>query len=83
MKQKEAMDLPEPKLISPLLDGFQVGDAISDHHGVRSFPAMPKDSDERYIVKIISIPASQTKVQALLLAGAFADEVGAAPEPSG
>lgn len=70
--------MPEPKLISPLLDGFQVGDAISDHHGVRSFPAMPKDSDERYIVKIISIPASQTKVQALLLAGAFADEVGAA-----
>ena len=76
-KQKEAMDLSEPKLISPLLDGFHMGDAISDRHGVRCFPAMPQDSDEKYIVKIISIPANQTKVQALLFAGAFSDEAAA------
>lgn len=74
---KEAMDLSEPKLISPLLDGYHMGDAISDHHGVRSYPAIHQDSDEKYIVKIISIPASQVKVQALLLTGAFSDEAAA------
>ena len=71
------MDLSEPKLISPLLDGFQMGDAISDRHGARCHPAMPQESDEKYIVKIISIPANQTKVQGLLLAGAFSDEASA------
>ena len=32
---------------------------------------MPNDSDKRYIVKIISIPASQVQLDALLLAGAY------------
>lgn len=71
------MNLSEPKLISPLLNGFHMGDAISDRYGVRSYPAMPQDSDEKYIVKIISIPANQNKVQALLFAGAFSDEAAA------
>jgi len=63
----------EPKLVSPLLDDFAVGEAISQHYGVRSYPAMQKDSDSKYIVKIISIPASQRSLDALLLAGAFPD----------
>lgn len=61
------------KLISPLLDQFNMGDPISSHDGVRCCPAMRKDSDERYIVKIISIPASQTQLDALLLTGAYPD----------
>lgn len=61
------------KLISPLLDQFHMGDPISSHDGVRCCPAMRKDSDERYIVKIISIPASQTQLDALLLTGAYPD----------
>ena len=65
--------MSEPKLISPLLDNFIMGDPISDHHGVRCCPAMAKNSDDKYIVKIISIPASQSKVEALLLTGAYAD----------
>jgi len=63
----------EPKLISPLLDGFVMGSPISSHDGVVCCPAMKADSDDKYIVKIISIPASQVKLDALLLAGAFHD----------
>ena len=66
-----------PKLISPLLDGFVMGDAISDHNGVRCCPAMRMADSGKYIVKIISFPASQTKLDALLLAGAFSDRASA------
>lgn len=66
-----------PKLISPLLDGFVMGDAISDHDGVRCCPAMRMTDSGKYIVKIISLPASQTKLDALLLAGAFSDRASA------
>lgn len=69
--------MSEPKLISPLLDNFIMGDPISNHHGVRCCPALKKESDEKYIVKIISIPASQTQLDALLLTGAYPDEASA------
>jgi serine/threonine protein kinase len=70
---KEAMELSEPKLVSPLLDGFILGEAISDHHGVSCCPAIHESTNERYIVKIISIPATQVQLDALLLTGACAD----------
>ncbi len=63
--------MPEPKLISPLLDGFAMGAPISSHHGVRCCPAMKQDSNDKYIVKIISVPASQVQLEALLLTGAY------------
>lgn len=69
--------MSEPRLISPMLDGFAMGSPISEHHGVRCCPAMADDSDRKYIVKIISIPASQVQLEALLLTGAFADEASA------
>lgn len=62
--------MSEIKLISPMLDNFAIGDPISEHSGVRCCPAMPNDSNKRYIVKIISVPASQVQVDALLLTGA-------------
>lgn len=65
--------MAEIKLISPLLDQFDVGDPISAHDGVCCCPAMRKGTDERYILKIISIPASQTQLDALLLTGAYPD----------
>ena len=65
--------MSEPKLISPMLDDFDMGGPISDHDGVKCCPAMRKNSDEKYIVKIISVPASQTKMDALLLTGAYSD----------
>ena len=66
--------MSEPKLISPMLDNFEIGGPLSDHDGVRCCPAMRKNSDEKYIVKIISVPASQTKLDALLLTGAYPDK---------
>lgn len=65
--------MSEPRLISPMLDGFALGSSISDHSGVNCYPAMPNDSDEHYILKTISIPASQVQLEALLLTGAYPD----------
>lgn len=69
--------MSENKLISPMLDNFDVGGSISEHNGVQCFPAMRKDSDDRYIVKSVSIPASQKQLDALLLTGAFPDAASA------
>ncbi len=63
--------MSEPKLISPLLDNFAMGDPISSHNGVQCCPAMKTDSDKKYIVKMISVPASQTQLEALLITGAY------------
>ena len=66
------------KLVSPLLDGFVMGEALSSHNGVHCYPAMKENSDNRYIVKTIAVPASQTQLDALLLTGACKDPAEAA-----
>ena len=65
--------MSEQKLVSPLLDGFVMGNPMSSHDGVRCCPAMKENKDEKYIVKIISIPESQVQLDALLLTGAYKD----------
>lgn len=69
--------MSEPKLISPLLDGFVMGNPMSNHHGVCCCPAIKENSDKKYIIKIITVPASQTQLDALLLAGAYKDPADA------
>ncbi len=69
--------MSDPKLISPLLDDFIIGDPMSEHHGVRCCPALRKDTESRYIVKIISVPASQVQLEALLLTGAYSSNEAA------
>lgn len=64
--------MSEIKLISPILDGFIVGDPISDRNGVRSCPAINESNEEKCIVKVISVPPSSTQLDALLLSGAYA-----------
>ena len=66
--------MSEPKLISPLLDNFLMGDPISEHNGIRCCPAMDQETEKKYIVKIISLPSSETQLNALLLTGALKDE---------
>ena len=66
--------MTEAKLISPMLDDFEIGGPISDHDGVRCYPAMRKNTEEKYILKVISVPASQTKLDALLLTGAYSSK---------
>ena len=62
-----------PRLISPLLDNFVMGEPIFERNGVRILPAMAQDNESKYIVKIISIPANQSQVDALLITGAYKD----------
>ncbi len=69
--------MSEIKRISPLLDNYDIGGPISEHNGVVCYPAMRKDSDDKYIVKTVSIPASQSRLDALLLTGAFPDATAA------
>lgn len=65
--------MSEAKQPASVLEGFILGDQISSHHGVRCCPAIREDCDDKYIVKIISIPATQGQLDALLLTGAYAD----------
>ena len=69
--------MSEPKLVSPLLDGFLMGNAMSEHDGIRCYPAMKEGSEEKYIVKVISVPGSQVQLDALLLTGAYKDPADA------
>ena len=69
--------MSDTKMVSPLLDGFVMGDALSHHNGVRCYPAMKENSDNRYIVKTIAVPASQKQLDALLLTGAYKDPADA------
>ncbi|MBR7178794.1 MAG: protein kinase [Oscillospiraceae bacterium] len=65
--------MSEQRHVSPILDGFSLGESFAEHSGVEAFPAMHNDSDKRFIVKKISLPASQVQVDALLLAGVYPD----------
>ena len=69
--------MSEPKLISPMLDGYIMGAPLSNHDGVCCCPAMKENSDNKYIVKIISVPSSQSQLDALLLTGAYKDAADA------
>ena len=69
--------MSEQKIISPLLDGFAMGNPMSEHDGVRCCPAIKENTDKKYIVKIITVPASQVQMDALLLAGAYKDPADA------
>ena len=68
---KEAIHMPEQFAVSPLLDGFTIGTPVNDHYGVCCYPAVKENSERKYIVKVISIPASQTQLEALLITGAY------------
>lgn len=64
--------------VSPLLDGFTIGTPVADHYGVCCYPAVKENSQRRFIVKAISVPPSQTQLDALLITGAYQDPAQAA-----
>lgn len=64
----------EIKKVSPLLDEFALGKPFSDRFGVVCYPAVHSGTNEKYILKRISIPESQTKADALVLTGACVDK---------
>ena len=69
--------MPEPNQIIPILEGFLTGGPISEHDGVSCSPAMREATEDKYILKAISVPASKAKLEAMLLAGAFSDKEAA------
>lgn len=69
--------MSEAKMISPMLDNFIMGGAMSDHHGVRCYPAIENGTEDKHIVKVISVPATSSQMDALILTGAYADREAA------
>ena len=67
-------DLQQP---ASLLDGLILGEPISNHHGVRCCPAICESNDDKFIIKIISLPESKSKLDALIFTGACSDEAQA------
>ena len=69
--------MSSPKLHLPILKGYLLGEAISSHDGVCCYPAIKRGTDEKYILKIISIPDHPDRLEALLLTGAVASKKAA------
>ncbi len=69
--------MSDSNLVSPLLDGFALGAPMSNRPGACCCPAMKEGSDQKYIVKILSVPPSQTQLDALLVTGAYKDPAAA------
>lgn len=68
------MNLADFKAVSPLTDGFAIGEPIASHFGAACYPAIHTVSKEKFILKRITIPESRSQIDALLLTGACADE---------
>lgn len=64
--------MPELRLISPILDGLMAGQCFTEHHGVHCYPAIRLETGDKYIIKVVSVPASSVQTEALLLTGAIA-----------
>lgn len=60
-----------PQIISPILDGYTLGELLSQHSSARCYRATQNYSGKPYIVKIISLPASTAQLDALLMTGSF------------
>ena len=56
-----------------LLRGMTVEGRIAGGNGVACYELTHKASGQRFVLKHISLPASEEKLEALLLAGAYAD----------
>lgn len=65
--------MSELKMVSPLLDHMAVEKELSGHNG-RTCYTLRSTTGERYILKRISVPASDSQVRALILSGAYPDE---------
>lgn len=66
--------MPELKMISPLLDQMQVEKEFSGHNGRISYAMRHTGTKERFILKVLSVPASDSQVRALILSGAYPNE---------
>lgn len=63
--------MPELHADSPILEGLIAGQCFTEHDGVRCYPAIDRQSGEKYIVKVVSVPANAAQTEALMLTGAI------------
>ena len=66
--------MSELKLISPLLDNMETVTCLQSGSGTSVFLLRGTLNGQEYILKRISVPESQTQVEALYFAGAAEDE---------
>lgn len=69
--------MSEIKPVSPLLDGMNVLECFSNCGRSACYEAEHSETGEKYVLKHIPIPESETKTQALILTGAVENEAGA------
>lgn len=60
--------------VSPLLDAMEVGECFARHDGASCYRILHPESGREFVLKHISVPASEEQVEALLLTGAYASE---------
>lgn len=60
-----------PQIISPILDGFTLGELLSQHSTARCYRATQNYSGKLFILKVISLPSSTAQLDALLMTGSF------------
>lgn len=65
--------MPELKMISPLLDHLAVEREAGEHNG-RSCFILRNPASERFVLKRLSVPATDSQVRALILSGAYPSE---------
>ena len=63
--------------VSPLLDAMEVGECFASHDGASCYRILHPESGREFVLKHISVPAGEEKVEALLLSGAYASEAEA------
>ena len=66
-----------PRLVSPILDGFQLNETISYRSGSVCCVVTEERSGGQFVAKILSLPASDSQMDALLMTGAFSNRVDA------
>lgn len=60
-------------MLSPLLDGMQMEETLSEKAGCACF-ALCNAQGERFVLKRLSYPSDASRIEALLLSGAYPDE---------
>ena len=63
--------------VSPLLDAMEVGECFASHDGASCYRILHPESGREFVLKHISVPAGEEKVEALLLSGAYASQAEA------
>lgn len=66
--------MSELKMISPLLDGMTVEKEGPNFDGRKYYTLRDRSSGEQLMLKVLSVPSSDSHVRALILSGAYPDE---------